>query len=500
MDSADKTASAADEKRNTAFFGQPRGLRTLFMTEMWERFSFYGMKAILLFYMWYLIAGGQLNVSRPTAASIMAIYVSMVYLAGALGGFMADRVLGERRTVFWGGVLIMLGHIVLALPGATAALFGAMALLVLGTGLLKPNVSSMVGSLYGADDPRRDSGFSIFVFGINLGSFLAPILVGWTQKSFGFHAGFSLAAIGMLFGLIQFHFGQKDLSEETLYAPDPLQREEIRPLVFKTIFGIVALALVIVLMNLMGWNSINDYINLLTVVAVLLPISYFFIMTTSPKVTSLERSRVFAYIPLFLAAVLFWAIEEQGSIVLATFAADRVNYADLPNWLSWFKPAMFQSMNPFFIMLYTPFFAWLWTAWGKKQPSAPMKFSVGLMFAGVSFLLMAIPGHLWGTAVKVSPLWLIGSWALVIIGEMLISPVGLSVTTKLAPHAFMSQMMSMWFLSSSAGSALNAQLVRLYNPANEVAYFAIFGICSVLLGVVLVLLVPKINKLMSGVR
>ncbi|RRG18498.1 peptide MFS transporter [Weissella viridescens] len=499
MDSADKKA-LADQKKDTAFFGQPRGLRTLFMTEMWERFSFYGMKAILLFYIWYLISAGQLHVDRATGASIMAIYVSMVYLAGTLGGFIADRIMGERRTVFWGGVLIMIGHIVLALPGATIALFSAMALIVLGTGLLKPNVSSMVGSLYKQDDPRRDSGFSIFVFGINVGSFLAPILVGWTQQSFGFHAGFSLAAVGMLFGLIQFHFGQKDLSENSLYAPDPLQPEEVRPLIFKVGYAVVALALVIILMNLMGWNSINDYINLLTVVAILLPITYFVIMSTSPKVTALERSRVFAYIPLFLAAVLFWAIEEQGSIVLATFAADRVNYADLPSWLSWFKPAMFQSMNPLFIMLYTPFFAWLWTAWGKRQPSAPMKFAVGLMFAGASFLLMAVPGAIWGTGMKVSPLWLVGSWALVIIGEMLISPVGLSVTTKLAPHAFMSQMMSMWFLSSSAGSALNAQLVRLYNPANEVSYFFLFGAASVALGVVLVFLVPRINKLMAGVR
>lgn len=499
MDSAENK-TPEDQKKDTAFFGQPRGLRTLFMTEMWERFSFYGMKAILLFYMWYLISAGQLHVDRATAASIMAIYVSMVYLAGALGGFIADRILGERRTVFWGGVLIMVGHIVLALPGGTPALFGAMFFLIVGTGLLKPNVSSMVGSLYKADDPRRDSGFSIFVFGINLGSFLAPMLVGWTQTSFGFHAGFSLAAIGMFFGLIQFHFGQKDLSDETLYAPDPIQQEEIRPLVFKVVFVLVAFSLVLVLMNLMGWNSIDNYINLLTVVAVLLPISYFVIMTTSPKVTSLERSRVFAYIPLFLAAVLFWAIEEQGSIVLATFAADRVNYANLPAWLSWFKPSMFQSMNPFFIMLYTPFFAWLWTAWGKRQPSAPLKFSVGLMFAGASFLLMSIPGYIWGTDLKVSPLWLVGSWALVIIGEMLISPVGLSVTTKLAPHAFMSQMMSMWFLSSSAGSALNAQLVRLYNPANEVGYFFMFGIASVILGIILVFMVPKINKLMSGVR
>lgn len=497
MENSNKPVAATPDPNDHAFFGQPRGLKTLFMTEMWERFSFYGMKAILLFYMWYLIADGQLNVSRSTAASIMAIYVSMVYLAGAIGGFMADRILGERRTVFWGGVLIMIGHICLALPVGAIGLYAAMLFLILGTGLLKPNVSSLVGSLYKADDPRRDSGFSIFVFGINLGSFVAPLLVGWTQENMGFHVAFSLAAIGMFFGLLQFHFGQRNLSEDSLYAPDPIQHDEVKPLLIKIVFGLIAAALVIALMILMGWTKIDDFINLLTIVAIILPISYFVTMTTSAKVTSVERSRVFAYIPLFIAAVLFWAIEEQGSIVLATFAAERINYAGMPSFVS---PSMFQSLNPLFIMLYTPFFAWLWTAWGKRQPSAPMKFSVGLVFAGASFLLMALPGALFGTATKVSPLWLVGSWALVIVGEMLISPVGLSVTTKLAPHAFMSQMMSMWFLTSSAGSALNAQLVRLYNPANEVAYFTWFGAASVVLGIILVFLVPFIKKMMDGVR
>ncbi|MBJ7617382.1 peptide MFS transporter [Weissella confusa] len=475
------------------FLGQPRGLQTLFMTEMWERFSYYGMKAILLYYMWHLIATGDLNVTKATAASIMAIYASMVYLSGVVGGFIADRLMGQRRTVFWGGVLIMFGHIALALPFGAPAMFASMVLIVMGTGLLKPNVSSLVGSLYKDGNSARDAGFSIFVFGINLGSFIAPLLVGWTQEQAGFHLAFSLAAIGMFFGLIQFHFGGKHLSKDSLYAPDPLQPEEVKPLVTKIVLGVVAFALVIVLMVLMGWTQLQNFVNLLTIVAILLPIGYFTLMITSAKVNKEERSRVISYIPLFLAAVLFWAIEEQGSIVLATFAAERVD-------TSWFSASWFQSLNPLFIMLYTPFFAWLWVKWTKNQPSSPMKFAIGLMFAGASFLLMALPGTLFGTAGKVSPLWLVGSWALVIIGEMLISPVGLSVTTKLAPKAFMSQMMSMWFLASSAGSALNAQLVTLYNPKNEVAYFAWFGIASVVLGIVLVFLVPRIKKLMAGVK
>ena len=320
-----------------------------------------------------------------------------------------------------------------------------------------------------------------------------PIASWLTQEQAGFHVAFSLAAIGMFFGLLQFHFGGKHLHEDSMYAPDPLQPQEVKPLVTKIVLGVIAFALVVLLMVLMGWTSLQNFVNLLTIVAILLPIGYFTLMITSAKVNKEERSRVVSYIPLFLAAVLFWAIEEQGSIVLATFAAERVD-------TSWFPASWFQSLNPLFIMLYTPFFAWLWVKWQKNQPSSPMKFAIGLMFAGASFLLMALPGAMFGTAGKVSPLWLVGSWALVIIGEMLISPVGLSVTTKLAPKAFMSQMMSMWFLASSAGSALNAQLVTLYNPKNEVAYFAWFGIASVVLGVVLVFLVPRIKRLMAGVK
>ncbi|KRN74436.1 hypothetical protein IV73_GL000355 [Weissella kandleri] len=483
-----------EETEEKKFFGQPIGLATLFMTEMWERFSYYGMRAILLYYMWHLIATGDLNITRAVAASIMAIYASMVYLSGAVGGYIADRMIGSRKAVFLGGVFIMVGHMVLALPFGASALFGSIALIIIGTGLLKPNVSSMVGSLYTPTDRRRDAGFSIFVFGINLGSFIAPLLVGWTQESFGFHAAFGLAAIGMFFGLIQYYFGgKKDLPTDGLYPTDPLQPEEVKPLILKVILALVVFTLVVILMNLMGWNSIADFINLLTVIAVAVPVMYFGQMLTSSKVTKQERSRVLAYLPLFLGAVLFWALEEQGSVVLATFAQNRTMH-------TWFPASWFQSLNPFFIMLYTPFFASLWNHWKKNSPSAPMKFSVGLLFAGASFLLLAIPGTLYGTEGRVSPLWLLGSWALIIIGEMLISPVGLSVTTKLAPKAYTAQMMSLWFLSSAVGSALNAQFVGMYSPKTEVQYFFTFGIVTVALGILMLFMVKTVVRLMDGVE
>ncbi|MFC6294636.1 peptide MFS transporter [Lactiplantibacillus daoliensis] len=487
-----------EQKLDRSFFGQPRGLRTLFFTEMWERFSYYGMRALLIFYMYYSVAKGGLGFDQGTAASIMSIYSALVYVSSVLGGFLSDRVWGSRKTVFIGGVLIMLGHIVLSIPAGVSTLFISIALIVIGTGLLKPNVSDMVGQLYTAEDTRRDAGFSIFVFGINLGSLVAPILVGRIGLGVNFHLGFSLAAIGMFFGLLQYYFdGKKNLSTASLYPTDPLEPGDLSKVIRRTLIGIVGLGLVLLLMQLMNALNLNNIITLISVLVILTPVVYFTLMLTSEKTNAKERSRVRAYIPLFIAAALFWAIEEQGSAVLALFAADRTSL----NLLGWHLAASdFQILNPLFIMLYTTPFVLLWTKWGKKQPSSPAKFAVGLVFAGVSYLIMAMPGFFFGTSGKVSPLWLVGSWAVVEIAEMLISPIGLSVTTKLAPKAFASQMMSMWFLTDAAGSALNAQIVRFYSSETEVPYFATIGIVSVVLGIILFMMVPMIKKSMQGIR
>ena len=410
-----------DKTQEPTFLGHPRGLSTLFFTEMWERFSYYGMRAILLYYMYYSVSQGGLGFDKTTAASIMSIYGSLVYLSSVIGGFVSDRIWGSRKTVFIGGVLIMLGHIVLATPFGKMALFLSIALIVIGTGLLKPNVSEMVGGLYTPEDTRRDSGFSIFVFGINMGAFIAPLTVGWLGQQVNFHLGFSLAAIGMFFGLIQYSIdGRKYLSKESLYPTDPLEPDEMKSLGRKTAVWSVLIALIIVLMLLFNMFTIMNIINLLTIFAVCIPVYYFVKILASNKIDKVERSRVLAYIPLFIASVLFWSIEEQGSVVLALFANEQTR---LSLFGFNFPSSWFQSMNPLFIMLYVPFFAKLWTKLGKKQPSSPMKFSFGLFFAGLSFIWMMLPGLLFGTDTKVSPLWLIMSWALVIIGEMLISPI-----------------------------------------------------------------------------
>ncbi|QEA52862.1 peptide MFS transporter [Loigolactobacillus coryniformis] len=485
-----------NNKEEKTFLGQPRGLMTLFFTEFWERFSYYGMRALLVFYLIDTVKRGGLGFDEATGASIMSIYGSLVYMSSVIGGFIADRLLGSRRTVFWGGVLIMIGHIVLSLPFGQGALYGSIALIVLGTGLLKPNVSEMVGTLYTEDDVRRDSGFTIFVMGINAGSLLAPYVVGSIGQQVNYHLGFSLAAIGMFFGLIQYWRGGKNLNESSNRPGDPVSEDEKAGLIRKIVAIVVAAIVVFGLMAFAGKLNVTNVILVFSILGVLLPIGYFVMMLSSRKTTKVERSRVWAYVPLFIASVLFWSIEEQGSVVLALFAKNQtilnLGFINLlPSW--------FQSLNPLFIILYGPIFAWFWVKLGKHQPSTPAKFAYGLLFAGASFLVMLIPVSLFGQQ-RVSALWLVLSWAIVEIGEMLISPVGLSATTKLAPKAFQSQMMSMWFLGDAAAQAINAQIVRLYTPANQMMYFAVIGIITVAFGILLGFIVPKIKGLMEGIN
>lgn len=274
---------------------------------MWERFSYYGMRAILLYYMYYSVADGGLGFDQSTASAIMSIYGSLVFLLSVVGGYVSDRVLGSRRTVFIGGIMIMLGHIALSLPFGKAALFASIILIVLGSGLLKPNISEMVGDLYDEKDLRRDAGFNIFVFSTNLGAFIAPLFVGYLGQEVNFHLGFSLAAIGMFFGLIQYvRGGRKYLPEETLKARDPIKSEEVKPLVRKSLLVIAAVAVLILFMQFAGILDINNVINLITIFAVVVPIYYFVMIIKSKKITTTERSRVWAYIPLFIASLLFF--------------------------------------------------------------------------------------------------------------------------------------------------------------------------------------------------
>jgi proton-dependent oligopeptide transporter, POT family len=486
-----------DSVPQKGFFGHPKGLFTLFFTEFWERFSYYGMRAILVFYMYYEVTKGGLGMDKTLALSIMSIYGSLVYMSGIIGGWLADRVFGTSKAVFYGGILIMLGHIALAIPGTITLFFVSMVLIVLGTGLLKPNVSSVVGEMYAENDNRRDAGFSIFYMGINLGAFISPLIVG-SLMDYSFHAGFSIAAIGMFVGLIMFVLTKKKnlgLAGTTVSNPlSPAEKKKVFTIIGIAVVVIVILAVIAIST---GYLTFETFVNLIGILGILIPTMYFIVMYRSKKTTDVERSRLIAYIPLFIASVMFWAIQEQGSTILASYADTRtqLNFAGIK-----ISPAWFQSLNPLFIITLAPVFAWLWVKLGKYEPTIPQKFSLALLFAGLSFIVILLPAYFGGTESLVNPLWLVLSYLIVVLGELCLSPVGLSATTKLAPAAFSAQTMSLWFLSSAAAQAINAQIVKFYTPETEMAYFGIIGGASLVLGILLLMMAPKIQSLMKGIR
>jgi POT family proton-dependent oligopeptide transporter len=487
-----------DSVPQRGFFGHPKGLFTLFFTEFWERFSYYGMRAILVYYMYYEVSKGGLGLDQSTSLAIMSIYGSLVYMSGIIGGWLADRIFGTSRAVFYGGILIMFGHIALAIPGNVAFFFISMILIVLGTGLLKPNVSSVVGDIYAEKDIRRDSGFSIFYMGINLGGFLSPLIVGTVGMKYNFHNGFALAAVGMFVGLMVFIFTKKkNLGLAGTYVANPLSPNEKKKVFTGIGLGIVLIAVLIAIAIPAGWLTFDSFIVLIGILGILIPTSYFVVMYRSPKTNAVERSRLIAYIPLFIAAVMFWAIQEQGSTILANYADKRTQLEFAGLHLS---PAWFQSLNPLFIIVLAPVFAWFWIKLGDRQPSIPKKFSFGLLFSGLSFIVILLPAYFGGSGSLVNPLWLVLSYLVCVIGELCLSPVGLSATTKLAPAAFSAQTMSLWFLSNAAAQAINAQIVKFYTPETEMMYFGVIGGASIALSIILFILSPKIQGLMKGIK
>ncbi len=473
------------------FFGHPRGLATLFGTELWERFSYYGMRAILLYFVTDTVAAGGLGLDRSTGQALVAIYGSAVYLLSIVGGWLADRVLGGRRSVLYGGVVIAAGHVCLALPSASTAYIGIV-LVALGTGLLKPNVSSMVGELYSRDDLRRDSAFSIFYMGINLGSLSAPLAVGLARSIGGYHAGFGVAAVGMGLALVLFVVGRRFLGGAGDAVPDPLTAAD-RPRLARTgavlVTGVVAVIALAWLIAPSGSGFLRVGIDSLSYIAFAAPIVLLTVMFRSPQVNDRERMRLRAYIPLFVAAMLFWMIFEQASNTLASYAQDRTELSIFGATVS---PELFQSVNPAAIVLLSPVFAWLWVRTGGRPPTA-VKFALGLTLAASSFLVLSGASALAGDGR--SPAWvLVLVYVIQTVGELCLSPVGLAATTLLAPRAFRGQAMALWFLATAAGNAVTAQLIQATEGVSDTAYFGGIGLVALVAAAVMFLLAPWVTR------
>lgn len=486
MASSETSATTAD----TRFFGQPWALVHVFGVEMWERFSFYGMQGILLLYLYYSATEGGLGLPEAVAGGIVGAYGGSVYLSTILGAWVADRMLGSERVLFLSAIVIVAGHVALALlPGFVGVGVG-LVLVALGSGGLKANATSVVGTLYSADDSRRDAGFSLFYLGINLGAFMGPILTGILQSSLGFHYGFGLAAIGMTLGLVQYSFGRKALPDEARRVPNPLPARRY-PLVAIIAVAAIALIAVLVLVGVIQAGNLSTIVILGTVAAT---IAYFAVILSSRRIDATERSRVWGFLPLFITSVAFWSLYQQQFTVLTLYSSERLDR----NILGFEMPVPWvQSINPVFIIILSGVFAAVWTRLGTRQPSTPVKFALGAIVMGAAFLLF-LPFA--GGGPNSTPLLaIVGILLVFTIAELLISPVGLSVTTKLAPKAFHTQMVALFFLSIALGTAISGWLVQFYDPTNEVPYFSILGGIAILVGAGLLFSVKPVLRLMKGV-
>jgi POT family proton-dependent oligopeptide transporter len=445
-------AAPADD---TGFFGHPRGLATLFFTEMWERFSYYGMRAFLILYMVAPATQGGLGFADRDAASIYGTYTGSAWAASILGGLAADRFLGQYRSVLLGGIIIALGHFTLAFKALTFFYTG-LALIVVGTGLLKPNVSTLVGSLYREGDPRRDAGFSIFYMGINLGAFIGPLIAGYLAQRVDWHLGFACAGVGMAFGLVQYVLGKNRLHSAVHRLAD-------KP---RAAIGAAA--------STGATESRRGF-------------------------TREEWMRMGAIVIFFLVATLFWGAYEQAGSTLNLFA-DRYTRLEVLGFS--FPSSWFQSVQPVFVILLAPVFAWVWTRMGPHEPSVPAKFALGVFFMGLSFLVLVPAGAMAqsGEGIRVSPWWLVASYAISELGELSLSPVGLSAVTKLAPLRIVGLMMGVWFLSNAAGNKLAGWAAGFFSstPLNT-----LFGIVAGVLfaaAIVMFVLVKPVRRLMGTER
>ena len=463
--------------------GHPRGLSTLFFTEMWERFSYYGMRALLMLFMVAPAAAGGMGMSAERAAAIYGLYTGSVYFTTIPGGWIADRLLGLRRAVLVGGISIALGHYCLA-ANVRPLFYAGLVLIVVGTGLLKANISSIVGQLYAKDDPRRDAGFSIFYMGINLGAFISPFVCGYLGQQVGWHWGFGAAGVGMTLGLVQYVWGQKRLGQAGLLRERPANAGRLWVAILASVAAAATLLYAV-------WPY-REWVML-----ALTGVLFAWLLRTGAR-DATERKRIGAIIVLFVFATLFWIGFEQAGSSLTLFA-DQYTHNVILSWS--FPSSWFQSVEPAFVITLAPVFAWLWVRLGRREPSSPAKFAYGLLLLGVGFLFVAVAARIYArTGVKVSPWWLILLYLFHALGELSLSPVGLSTVTKLAPARIVGLMMGVWFLALSLGNFLAGHVAGYFEKMPLPQLFGSVFLSTTLSAVVLALLTPPIKRLMAGVK
>jgi len=497
---------------DTRFFGHPRGLSTLFFTEMWERFSYYGMRALLILFMTAPVASGGLGFDTSKAGPIYALYVSSVYLLSLPGGWVADRVLGLRPTVFLGGVIIMSGHICLAIPSITTFYLG-LVLIATGTGLLKGNVSALVGKLYAPDDVRRDAGYSVYYMGINTGAFIAPLLTGWLAQGETFkrllsglgidpatswHWGFGAAAVGMFLGLVQYTLGGKYLAEDGRRPVRPTEPEaaaRVERQIRLVGLGTVAAIVILVVLAMSGALDPEAISRNFKWVLIAVTLGFFAWLLLIARWTREERKRLVVIAVLFAAATVFWMAYEQAGSTLNLFAQRNTHNVVLGQS---FPASWYQSLPPLFVITFAAVFGALWLRLGRRNPSSTVKFTVALLLLGLAFAIMIGAASVAATGVRVSPLWLFVSYLLQVWGELCLSPVGLSAMSTLAPPRIAGLVMGVWFLALGVGSYLAGMAASVYETMPLPTLFTLVTATALGAALVLALLIRPIRRMLAS--
>ena len=465
--------------------------------EMWERFSYYGMRAILLFFITDNIANGGLGIDKNTGAVILAIYGAAVYLLSIPGGVFADRVIGPWRSSLYGGIVIMTGHLCLSVPIESLAWTGIV-LVAVGTGFIKPNLSTIVGGLYDQGDPRRDTGFQLFYMSINIGAFASPLVTGWLREHYGYHAGFAAAAIGMAFALVAFIYGRSKLSAFAFDVPNPLEAEDRSRLLMVSLGGTAATAFAAwVLYQFLGsWPDTIAYTIFL--IALGASIAYFVIMFRSSKVTSKERTHLRAYISLWTGAVLFWMIYEQASGKMAIFSKSHTDGTTPFGWV--ISPEAYQSVSPATIVILAPLVGWFFSRrLGRAIPTVT-KFATAVLIIGLSALMMGYGFGTWTGGESLAPWWFLAVVFIVqTVGELFLSPVGLSTTTALAPKSFASQAMVLWLLASATGQGLAAVVIANTRHIGDATYYYGLGAITIVVAIAIFAAAPWTQRQMADI-